>query len=304
MAFVGVFSLVTMVQFGPVEAMQFGVPVRGPPAPRMPKGFCAEDVTFWLHFPKAGSTFCQSVLTCKPVPSVDSIVGGWGTAHLPLTSEVPSKFVDAMFRKPDQRLASAFADASQTPISLLEWGLRGKDDEYEDVIQRLRQGKTPANDEHLGKDYLGCQTNMILGRECMSGTPNPTHLQTDVKRAIASVDQFRFAGLQEEWALSICLFNYIISGRRFLTKEQIEVGHATQGNSGTLYDTTGYPRDVADEILYQHVVKKFHLDVSKHGITMEACSVGPTGEPIDVDQVLASSIVTDSDELKVWVCGM
>jgi len=48
------------------------------------------------------------------------------------------------------------------------------------------------------------------------------------------------------------------------------------------YDVSGYPRDVADEILYKHVVKRFYHLVKLHGISREACSFDFDGSPLNV----------------------
>lgn len=145
----------------------------------------------------------------------------------------------------------------------------------------MREGFTAATDDFLGKTFLGCQTNMVLGKMCMAGTPeNP---EQAAKKAIARVDKFLFTGLLEQWGLSICLFNYKVNGQRFITEAQLANTRPTteKGKSET-YDTFGYPRDVADETLYAHIVKRFNAELKFHGISQKACSFDSDGKPLDV----------------------
>lgn len=248
----------------------------------LPRGFCEGTPTYWLHIPKNGMTFGKSVVACKTVPGEKSI---W-VRHKPLTSAIPLKYVASFFRQPDQRLASEFAFGRTHFQALKMHGPYGNDTlpTVKKIFEKLQQGRNAQNDDYLGKNFLGCQTNMVLGRGCMQGTP--TNASKDAEEASAKVDEFRFVGLVEEWPLSICLFNYLVTGKRFVTYHQLVDSHPTHKAAGrantqsrTEYDTRGYARDGADEELYAHVAKRFHADLNKHDITIEKCSYTPEGRP-------------------------
>jgi hypothetical protein len=151
-----------------------------------------------------------------------------GAGHIPLppnaTDEELSHVV-GMFRKADQRLASSFGHLSRHGgagfLGFTGWGF--SDHEDADRVSTLaKKGHTPGNDASLRK-YAGCQTNMIMGRGCMTGVVNDP---AGIKEALARIDKVLFAGLQEEWELSICLFNLKVTGKRFINKIQIHHGHS------------------------------------------------------------------------------
>ena len=66
--------------------------------------------------------------------------------------------------------------------------------------------------------FHGCQTNMLLAKGCMSEfAKTPQHVQ----QAISYVEDFAFVGDVAQWNLSICLFNRILTGRRFALRHQL-----------------------------------------------------------------------------------
>lgn len=248
----------------------------------LPQGFCQKTPTFWLHIPKCGTSFISSVQGCKIAsPKYDLKAE---IKHAPLPLSLNEKFAVAMFRDPNQRLASGYAYASNMPFVLGGglWGIQDHELKTE-VVHRLQEGKNPASDKLLGEEFLGCQTNMVLGRQCMEGTPRD--VEDAVQKAAARVDKFRFVGLQEKWELSICLFNYLTSGKRFISKSQIFNTRKTTGKKRSEYNTRGFPHDVYDSKLYAHVVRRFKADLKEHDISIKTCSFTFEGEPIDMERM-------------------
>jgi hypothetical protein len=234
--------------------------------PKCPK----EQELWWLHIPKAGSSFRGSVHLCNTERTLPGVIH----APVPASRDDALGHVAAMFREPSQRLASAWCHLN-SGASCECWGCDG--DSQSEIKRKIRNGSTAATDDFLGKSYLGCQTNMVIGKTCMAGTPSDP--QQDAKRAMDRVDKFFFVGLLEEWALSICLFNYKITGVRFVSQCQLADSRPTSSKTGEAYDTSGYPRDVADETLYAHVVKRFNKELSLHGISKQSCSFNKKGKP-------------------------
>ena len=72
-------------------------------------------------------------------------------------------------------------------------------------------------EEAVGR-FHGCQTNMILGKGCMSGyAKSPAH----VSQAMSHMNEFQFVGDVGHWNLSMCLFNAMFTGRRFTLRHQL-----------------------------------------------------------------------------------
>merc|ERR1719188_2038872 len=77
----------------------------------LPQGFSKKTPTFWLHIPKCGTSFIKSLQGCKMASSESDLKAE--LRHAPLPPSLNDKFAVAMFRDPNQRLASAFKYASQ-----------------------------------------------------------------------------------------------------------------------------------------------------------------------------------------------
>jgi len=162
-------------------------------------------VVWWLHIPKCGTSFGAAVSSCQQDPTREP----GPNVHPPVPPRSNSvENVVAIFREPSQRLASALTFMGFSHHTCGSWGCE-KDDEGK-IRQLMRQGLTPATNNFLGKKFLGCQTNMVLGKMCMAGSPADP--EQDAHEAIARVNKFLFVGLLEEWGLSICLFNYYVTG--------------------------------------------------------------------------------------------
>lgn len=239
-----------------------------------------EQRVWWLHIPKCGSSFHSSVGLCQADDAYKNREGGHGGPHspLPLNSGSLGNVV-SIFRKPAQRLASAWSYLGCCG-KCMSWGC--SPDTYHEIKGKVNNanGSTAATDDLLGNSFLGCQTNMVLGKACMAGTPSSP--KEDAQRAMERVDGFLFVGLLEQWGLSTCLYNYITTGFRFISECQLGDSRSTTSKSDEEYDVAGYPRDEADEALYAHVVKRFNRELRLHGITKQSCSYDSLGRPLDI----------------------
>ena len=95
----------------------------------------------------------------------------------------------------------------------------------------------------------------------------------DVATAIARLEGFKFVGLQEEWATSVCLFHAMHGGECF----GVEVADTHVGNYSGLEATAGSVQsgvtliDQYDSELYNMVVQRFRADVLAYNVTHESC---------------------------------
>ena len=135
--------------------------------------------------------------------------------------------------------------------------------------------------------FHGCQTNMLLAKGCMSEfAKTPAH----VAQAQAIVRDFAFVGDVSQWALSICLFNKILTGRRFALRHQLanvraggqkgevrSAGATSAAKARLARHAHRLPADPIDGALYAYVQERWRRDVLAHGVRPECC---PTYESV------------------------
>jgi len=220
---------------------------------------------FWLHFPKCGTSFEISV--APYLRSTDRK----RELHQSLGRSSSVGEVAAMFRSPEERLLSAHHWMSVRPqCCRAEWGWPSR--VSDEAFARIAIGEPPTASFAR---FTGCQTSMILGSGCMSATK---HSAEAVSRAVSLVSKFRFVGLVSEWRLSMCLFNYLMGGQRFVLEEQlVDVRPAFDGPSSALalHNYTAMlprmPVDEADHVTYAFASLRFRRDLEHHGIREGAC---------------------------------
>lgn len=235
----------------------------------------SDTPVWWLHIPKTGTSFITSVLAAS-----------WsehraGSQHQVMDDakfDVDYTEVVAIFREPAQRLASSYQHLVLDGnccggVDYRGWGWED-DAAHDKVVEELHRVETPAESEYL-QSFQGCSTNMILGYGCFSRHQNSAE---DIQEAQDRVQKFYFVGLQSEWLLSVCLYNYLITGKRFVEQFQLANNRPTNTSTKTHshYDTTGYKPDEADDKLYANISSRFHADLDKNGINEKSCGVRNT----------------------------
>ena len=229
-------------------------------------------IVWWLHIPKCGSSFSRSAGMYRADPNRN----GGTHAVLPADAdEATLGRVITMFRAPKQRLMSMYeymkrdvtVNAKGEPHFYgagFSWGWNMVDAHV--VRNGIYNNGSVA--ETLGS-FVGCQANAVLGHRCLSRN------LTDVTaaKAIERAGQFRFIGLEIEWALSVCLFNYAMSGTRYVTQGQLVNLRPTDSSSGlpTEYDETGVPDDPIDDELYAWAEARFEQQLKDHNISESTC---------------------------------
>ena len=229
----------------------------------------AEQRMWWLHIPKAGTSFG---LTLGAYPRSSSRTTLYHQL-LPRSVSAPGDIGEtvAMFREPTDRLRSTYewVKARAWPHKSMccreDWGWPRA--VYVRVHQRIKANE-PA--ETVLAPFVGCQTNMLIGRGCMSQhRPSPA----EVSAAIARISSMRFVGLTSEWRLSICLFNVLTTGRRFVLPGQLlntrpspATGNGTGGGGG--HDVLD---DLTDGLLYQYAAYRFWAQVASFGLSEASC---------------------------------
>ena len=244
----------------------------------------------WLHIPKCGSTFSITVLhyaCAEELPAWHlvfmALLGnepstrmahalhirhaaerpGWACGralrlpflgHKPLTPE--SDRIVAMFRRPAQRIISAWVDHRHADG--MEWHVR-----------RTLPKNISVADFARFEGIAGCATKLLTGSRCAASVSID---DARVDRAVATLrsGRFAFVGLVERWDESVCLFHATMGvGSYPIAGELQHFGHsrAALRRPGGRYDE-GWLRgfvDTADERVYAEAVAVFDAQRAAHG---------------------------------------
>ena len=268
----------------------------GPPCPAS-KTSRTRNGVFWLHFPKCGTSFRNSI-ECPVLHGEEEantchagtplFVSRGHALHKSLTRQhdcanptsvngthyscsEEQQATAAMFRPPEERLMSSYfyIKSSIKGCCQDDWGWHSN--VWTLIQSRIRLGQSPA--ATIGK-FSGCYTRMILGYGCMG---NFRITSKHVSEAIARVSKFRFVGIVGQWALSMCLFNKVVMGVTGLFRKQVVDTRPTQlanhdetaagtHKSSKKYNVSTIPPDWADREVYAYVEKRFRADLSRNNI--------------------------------------
>ena len=261
-----------------------------------------------MHVPKCGSSFTHTIFhyacrgtvwnvhqgTHHPPPGAcghnisllqEGMTGG--NYHSPMrwiddtrTSDAVGNVV-AMFRRPSQRLMSAFAWMKEAPkCCTRDWGMGNMTGPCIGQLAQEPECRRRSEIFHM-KDAaafartpgaLGCQTKMLLGRRCQDDKFYPSREGQERARQFVDNDM-AFVGLLEEWERSVCLWHARFGGplyRAELTD--------TRPTTSVLGQPTGYNESVldgivdpADELIYDAAATRFWRDVRAYAAPVAAC---------------------------------
>jgi hypothetical protein len=227
----------------------------------------------WVHVPKCGTTMIVSILhyACarqlpawhltymvllgnEPALRLAHALGlrreagrpGLacdGALELPFLGHVPvasreTRLV-AMFRRPGQRIISAWADR------------RHADGMDRQVRQRMPSNISVADFARF-EGTAGCATKLLTGSRCAASVAVDDRR---VGRAVALLrsERFAFVGLVERWDESVCLFHATMGvGTSPIVGELGHFGHSAASTRAGVHDegALGGFVDAADERLY------------------------------------------------------
>ena len=227
----------------------------------------------FLHFPKAGTSFVTTIEIHG-----GSTRGVW--THDPVSVNATHeelRAVAAMFRHPEERLLSMYwwiRQANGHCCTVQDFGWPGGR-EWNQVAEQLVSGASPM----VVAPYTRCQVHMVMGYRCCSRHEYHGQSLDEVLRAAKKrVDRFFFVGLTSEWRLSLCLFNYKMTGRRYVTLQQMKNCRKTTinasnaiGHHESLGNHSMLPRDEAEHELFDHVSARFWRELRAFDITDASC---------------------------------
>ena len=127
----------------------------------------------------------------------------------------------------------------------------------------------------FAKRVEGLAVKMVAGQEtfpykqCCCNTKIIPNTQLAIRR----LSKFRFVGLVEEYALSVCLFHAMLGGD-CLTVEFVNMRPSTRHRTSLAedIDLLGGYQDSFDLQLYAAVKKIFWTNVRKYNVTRAACA--------------------------------
>ena len=261
---------------------------------------------WWLHPPKCATSFRYVVMNYSWSHMRDTSwpFGNHQTLFPDISAarNTDNARLVAFFRHPEERLLSGYYHMQATPPCCTEdWGWS---------VAMARQARLHLHEVTSGSHpfknttiwlrgrFHGCQTNMLLGKGCMSEfAKTPAH----VGQALEVLKDFVFIGDVGRWNLSICLFNRILTGRRFTLRSQLAQvragGKSFQLRSRADSEAASFrlarrahwmPEDPIDGIIYRFVRLRLSRDLSRHHVRPECCPTFDTlEEAADATEVCA-----------------
>lgn len=242
----------------------------------------------WLHVPKAGTSFIGTIwgyacgrgdlpldLNVDPKAAPDCLAcydfalmdrypkdlfcangvlhTDFQTQHMPMTEVMMDQGVNAvgLFRKPSQRLISAYIDGYHT---------QGFSDDTYLALRKQCDGKTVGCFARF-PGVAGCATRMLTGKRCADDPAKypegiPSHIER-VPDAIEALKKMTFVGITEEWDESVCLFHLMFGGVLYSDEfRDMHKGPRDQSNSWDEADLDGFV-DEADEAIYDAAMVRF-----------------------------------------------
>lgn len=249
---------------------------------------------FWLHIPKAGTSFLSTIWnyacgqTGPPldlrVDSAHSLICEecfdfalmerysrrkycklgvlsryTKTQHLPIRLEqvqARHESVVGMFRKPSQRLISAFRNGMHA---------NGFSDEEFQQLQAVCGHTARASCYAHFPGIAGCTARMLTGGKCAESFRMREGRfdggQSRLQEALKALDSMAFVGLTERWEESVCLFHRMFGGRinnaEFLNVHEGFSHHGAYAEE----ELEGF-RDEVDDLIYEAAKRRFEADLA------------------------------------------
>jgi len=244
------------------------------------------DRIAWLHIPKCGTSFGTSLFHCANA----SLPEG---AHIPVEGTVKRSLVPLFLR--EYPLSTWFRGRFWE-----KGGNVGEHTEITDSAWRRFNGhffgmfRRPSARMYSSWRYFGGQeqgvdvaryaqrivgqaTKMVAGQasglDCSTPGSRCKELRPDVDLALSRLGGFKFIGLTEEWALSVCLF-HAMTGSECLPSEFLNVRPTKDSEGARAEDEKRFfdsYHDPYDEALYERASAIFWASVAKHNVTRESC---------------------------------
>ena len=243
----------------------------------------------WLHIPKCGATLAVSVIAYACAETMPdwhttgmALRGGridvrmahaiaargkvrgsrcGGQLLMPFEGHHPVLHRDAhivaMFRRPSQRLISAYLDNYHA------WGLPRR----ERTALKSKAPTIAAFARYPG--IAGCATKMLAGYQCAERVDLANGIVLRKALSVLRSGRFAFIGLVEEWATSVCLLHAMLpSAPRPMISEFRHLGHSVNSHR----DISWMPPTEMDGVYNESVLEGF-VDAADEAVYAEASRI-------------------------------
>jgi len=241
----------------------------------------------WVHVPKTGSSFLQTLLHIQGV-----------CPGLPLDFEIPKQMIESYAIDPEWKCSASAIDLrygrkQHAGIEALPEG--GFNEGKGHFMMMMRQPEQrmlsmwnyyqPPNQKYLHSFNIfsfdrfinatsGCVAKMLTRaaplETCLAEQTPPTDAEMDEAKTRLQTG-FSFIGMEEQWDLSICLFNVMFNQK--CHSFQFQNACATNGTSSTTYDLAplhGY-RDLYDTELFDIGTTMFESNLKRYNVSESSC---------------------------------
>lgn len=233
----------------------------------------------WVHVPKTGSSFLNTLLRIEG--ACPNLPNGLGQALERLT--IPPSWCNASVLDTDfsrtQHGGIDFRPGFNAGKGRFMMFMRQPEQRLLSQIY-FKTDVVPDPEKYMPfepavEQESGCVTKMLVGAlpccTCAEG-PTPTRAQVDEAK-IRLQTSFSFIGMTEQWDLSMCLFNAMFNQR--CRYEQFANIRPSAGQQSTTYDIaslSGY-QDPYDGELYQIGTEIFNSNLRKYNVSESSCEL-------------------------------
>lgn len=224
------------------------------------------DLFGWFHVPKTGSTMERAVLSLTPKL-------GCAWPYPDFHKEVNERYYDelqghflGMFRQPAARSFSSYVYFNFQVFA-----------ENASLADSCPDATYPSEVEAYKSATKGLVTKMLAGQQhggicslCLASCASSQ--EPDVETALRRLDGFKFIGLTEHWALSMCLFHRMYDVP--CSEDWFENMHPTTYSSFTNLTLKDWEyQDPHDEVLYGKASAIFWSNIILYKISQESCEL-------------------------------
>lgn len=208
--------------------------------------------------------------------------------HAPIDDNATLQHFAMLFRHPEERLMSMYWWLRQKQLTCCGTDFGWEGGVWYNVVMAIARGMSPKK---TLSPFGGCQLHMVMGHRCCSRHVYDKPMDDVVRAAKARIDQLFFVGITSEWFNSVCLFNYKMTGVRYVTALQLEncrpgglavlnkrwnstLEKHLQFHLGNMTDYKGHSvllRDELDHAVYAHAAARFQHELKAHRIGPATC---------------------------------
>jgi hypothetical protein len=245
---------------------------------------------FYVHVPKAGSSFATSILhlacgdevnedvTVRNPSDFSDVVSSCGSRHISRFwgghHPLPKSFLEddeqlskvvVMIRPARQRIISGYFNnlhdcfPLQYKLRVDENGLPWKNARHRHIDPSILMKYAKCTER--------CAVNMLSGRQCSAKGSHE-----DLPRAVSRLPKLGFVGLTNHWELTVCLWHAKFGGKCLPAEfKNLRPGSHTHGGT---YNESSFESSFrpADDTIYEAAAELFAKEMVQYGVNPRSCA--------------------------------